>query len=157
MTIEEWNEVKPGDLIQHVKDPSIRYQIHALGSEVDLSDDLTEPRPMMARNLWVDPLLDPSDPYYPDICEFEPGDAKRLELVELKPGEARPALKPMVRAQANQIIQDWYDAWYAQRSPYCQTLSDQDQRQLWHAHLRELIKTKDPTMLAQLRRALSNL
>jgi hypothetical protein len=149
MTIEEWNQLRPGDLIQHKKDPSIRYMVHALGEEIDLSDDLTDPRPMMSRNLWIDPLLPPDDPFYPDITEYEPGDCDHFERGELK-GE----LKPMTRDEAKQIMQNWYEAWYAQRSPYCQRLTDQEQRELWHAHLRELIRTKDPEMLAGLRRAL---
>lgn len=66
-------------------------QIHALGKEFDLADDLTDPLPMMSRNLWVDPLLSPDDPYYPDITEFEPGDADWFERIELK--GVPPALK----------------------------------------------------------------
>ena len=93
MTIEEWNQLLPGDLIQEVKEPSIRYMIHALGEDWDCSDDLADPRSIMTRTLWVDPLLDPSDPCYPDFTEYEPGDAERFERVELKAGEPRPALK----------------------------------------------------------------
>src|SRR6516225_9124975 len=80
MTIQEWNALRPGDLIRYIEHPDIRYRVHALGEEVDLSKDLTNPLPMMSRDLWIDRLLSRDDPLYPDYSIYEPGDAKDFEL-----------------------------------------------------------------------------
>jgi hypothetical protein len=153
MTIEEWNKLRPGDLIHYSKDPSIRYQVHTLGEDSNWGNTGTD-QVVIAHEIWLDPLLPVTDPDYPDIVRYDPGECDFYERAELKEDEPRPVLKPMTRDLANEIIEAWYAAWCVERSPYCKSLTDQDQRALWSAHLREFIRTKDPEMIAELRRCL---
>jgi hypothetical protein len=96
MTIEEWNQLRPGDFIQH-PGTDTRYKVHALGKDtVDVEKDATENDIIIirSRNLWIDPLLSPDDPYYPDITEYEPGDADDFEPMPLIPSKNRGTTSP---------------------------------------------------------------
>jgi hypothetical protein len=84
MTIEEWNQLRAGDLIQ-LKGTDTRYKVHALANDtLDVEQDaLGNDILIRSRNLWIDPLLPPEDPYYPDITLYEPGEADRFDRVDL--------------------------------------------------------------------------
>jgi hypothetical protein len=73
MTIEEWNQLKPGDFIQDIKDPSIRYMVHTLGEDENWADTGSD-EVIISHQIWIDPLLPPDDPYYPDITPYDPGE-----------------------------------------------------------------------------------
>jgi hypothetical protein len=84
MTIEEWNRLRPGDFIQH-PGTETRYKVHALGEDVvDVEQDARGRGIILltiSRELWIDPLLSPDDPFYPDITKYEPGEAGGFEPI----------------------------------------------------------------------------
>ena len=82
MTIEEWNQHSPGDFIQ-IQGTDVRYKVHALSEEtVDIEkDSMGNDIIIMSRNLWIDPLLDPEDPFWPDITIYEPGESDRFDRI----------------------------------------------------------------------------
>ena len=80
--LHEWNHLKAGDVIQCPDDHGLRYKILELEEE-DFEEGTTgsgEP-PELLRWFKADPLLHPSDPYWPDLQVLEPGEAEDWELV----------------------------------------------------------------------------
>jgi hypothetical protein len=80
MTIEQWNQLQPGDYICHIKDPTLIYRIHALTSDEEWQDEDERGRGIItiSHQIWIDPLLPHDDPYYPDICPYDPGECDRF-------------------------------------------------------------------------------
>jgi hypothetical protein len=79
MTIEEWNQLRPGDYIQHIGKSDYRYKVHALCADESWSDNDEDKNDVLTHQIWIDPLLPPDDPYYPDICLYDPGECDRFE------------------------------------------------------------------------------
>jgi hypothetical protein len=83
MTIKEWNQLQPGDLIQ-IEGTKLRYLVNALGERIiDVigKDSMGIVTLSISRNLWLDPLLSPEDRLWPDISIYEPGDAKLFNRI----------------------------------------------------------------------------
>jgi hypothetical protein len=82
MTIEQWNQLRPGDFIQR-PNTLTRYKVHALGEEtVDIEKDAGGIITLIiSHTLLIDPLLNSDDPYYPDITEYESGEADGFKPV----------------------------------------------------------------------------
>jgi hypothetical protein len=75
--------IRPGDLIQ-IAGTDIRHKVHSLGDNtVDVEQEAGKDIVIRSRNLWIDPLLPPTDPYYPDITLYEPGEAERFDRIGL--------------------------------------------------------------------------
>jgi hypothetical protein len=82
MTLNEWNELKAGDIIQCPDDHGVRYKILELEEEdFDEATTGSGKPPVLLRWFKADPLLHPSDPYWPDLQILEPGEAEDWELV----------------------------------------------------------------------------
>ena len=66
-----------------IDDPDARYKVHALGKDTsDIEkDNAGNDTLVRSRELLIDPLLSPDDPFYPDIDVYEPGEAERFERV----------------------------------------------------------------------------
>ena len=85
MNIEEWNRLRPGDLIRF-KGTDECCLVNALGERtIDEigKDSMGILMLSISRNLWLDPLLSPEDPFWPDISIYEPGDAKQFDRIDL--------------------------------------------------------------------------
>jgi hypothetical protein len=81
MTIEEWNQLRPGDYIQRIGCLSVRFKIHALTPDEDWSDN---DQAVLTHQLWLNPLLSPEDPLFPDIGLYDPGECDRFERASAK-------------------------------------------------------------------------
>jgi hypothetical protein len=87
MTIEEWNQLQPGDYIRSIRSPDLIYKVTALepdeewpDKECGDKDDNGNELITIAHQIWtIDPLVLPGNPNYPDICDYDPGECDRFE------------------------------------------------------------------------------
>lgn len=82
MNIEQWNQLRTGDMIQ-IK--GVPHKVHTLGKDTfDVEQDgLGNDIRIRSHNLWLDPLLPPDDPWFPDITLYEPGEAYLFDRIDL--------------------------------------------------------------------------